>query len=137
EIRFARDSQVARKLLTERLRTDAKPALIFSVDFQGTTATNQLASEIVEERPFIQAGYSSDDSFSRMVTVGEFAALAEYQPSRLIRKAVSTAVAAAQGREVPERVELPVEIRDSPSKSGVPKLQASYKSRKSEAAGEQ
>ena len=124
ELRFARDVQAAHTLLVQRLRADAKPVLVFSTDSQGTSAANQTIGEIVEERPFIQAGYNSDDSQSRMVAMGEFAALAEYAPTRLIRKGISTAVAVAQGREVPSRVEVPVVMHVSPEKSAAPGIQA-------------
>src|SRR5262249_7992606 len=127
ELRFAKDNQVAHKLLVQRLRTDSKPVLVFSIDSQGTSAANQAISEIVQERPFIQAGYNSDESHSRMVAVGEFAALAEYVPTRLIRKAISTAVTVAQGRDVPSRVEVAVVVHVSPEKSGAPGVQAHYR----------
>ena len=127
ELRFAKDNQAAHKLLIQRLWADSKPVLVFSVDGQGTLAANQAVSEIAPERPFIQAGYCSDESQFRMVAAGEFAAQAEYAPSRLIRKGISTAVAVAQGREVPSRVDVPVEIRVSPEKTGAPGMQAQYR----------
>jgi ABC-type sugar transport system substrate-binding protein len=127
EIRFARDSQTGSKLLIARLNAERKPVMVFSVDSQSTTASNEAVSNIVKERPFIQAGYTSEESLSRMVTVGEFAAVAEYLPTRLVRKAVSTAIAVAQGRDVPNRVEIPIVFRDSPAKSGAPGLQESQK----------
>jgi ABC-type sugar transport system substrate-binding protein len=130
EIRFMRDFQAGKKLLVERLRSDPKPTLVLSADAQGTSAANQGATEIAGERPFIQAGYVADDHLSRLVAMGEFGALAEFATTRLTRKAVSTAVAAAQGRDVASRVELPVVIQDSPPKSGAPGVQARYQARK-------
>jgi ABC-type sugar transport system substrate-binding protein len=134
EIRFARDSQAAHKLLLQRLEAGPKRVMVFSVDSLGAQASNQTAGQIVEDRPFVQAGYTSDEALTKMVTVGEFAALTEFPASRLVRKAISTAVAAAQGRDVPGRVEFPVVFHDSPPTSGVPHLQAQYKARKKAAA---
>ena len=74
--------------------------MVFSFDFTSTTASNTVAGDIVEKRPFIQAGYTSDDNLPRMARHGEFAGIGEYVPIRLVRKAIDTAVAAAQGREV-------------------------------------
>jgi hypothetical protein len=50
--------------------------------------------------------------------------MAEFVPTRLVRKAVSTAVAAAQGREMPERVEVLVTVKESPPTAGVPNAAA-------------
>jgi ABC-type sugar transport system substrate-binding protein len=127
ELRFARDNQAAHTLLIQRLGANAKPVLVFSLDAQGTTASNQAVGEIIKERPFIQAGYTSDDTQSRMVAVGEFAALAEFAPAKLIRKAISTAVAVAQGRELPSRVDLPILVHVSPANSVAPHMQAEYR----------
>jgi hypothetical protein len=129
ELPFRRDGQVGRKLLTERLQADPKPVLVFGIDFQSTSTSNQVASEGVEGRPFVQAGYTSDENFNRMVVIGDLAGLAEFATGRVIRKAISTAVAAAQGRDLPGRVEVPVVVHDSPPQSGLPSVQAVYKAR--------
>ncbi len=74
--------------------------MVFSVDFSSASASNTAIGEIAKERPFIQAGYAHDDNLLRMARIGEFAALGQYIPNRLVRKAVSTAVAAALKQEV-------------------------------------
>jgi ABC-type sugar transport system substrate-binding protein len=128
EVRFAQDSQLAQKLLTERLKADPKPVLVFSLDFMGATGSNEAAGRIAEERPFIQAGYTSEDHLLRMADAGEFAALGFYIPVRLIRKAVSLAVAVALKKEVPKSVEIPIEIHESPANTGAPQVPAHKKS---------
>ena len=114
EVRFAKDTQLGQKLLTEQLKADPKPALVFSFDFNSATASNTTAGEIAGERPFIQAGYASEDNLLRMASAGQFAALGHYTSTRLIRKAVSVAVAVAMKQEVPNPVEIPITIHDSP-----------------------
>jgi ABC-type sugar transport system substrate-binding protein len=133
EVTFASDLDAGAKLVIERLKADAKAVFVFFVDVQGGTAANLASGEVAGERPFIQAGFTSDENLSRMVSVGEFAAVAEYIPARAVRKAVSLAVAAANGRAVPERVEAPMEFKDSPPKSGAPAMQARYKAMKNAA----
>ena len=128
EIRFTPDSQVARKLLTERLKADPKPALVFSFDYMGATGSNEAARDVAQERPFIQAGYASEDNLMRLASAGEFAALGYYLPSRLIRKAVSVAVALALKQEVPNPVVIPIAIHESPPTAGAPEIQAKAKS---------
>jgi ABC-type sugar transport system substrate-binding protein len=123
EIRMTRDVDDGFKRLTKRLESDSKTAMVFAFDFISTTASNKAATDIGEKRPFIQAGYTSDDSLPRMALAGEFAAIADYVPTRLVRKAISTAVAAAQGREITDPVEIQIPVRESPPGAGAPKIQ--------------
>ena len=102
---------------------------MFSFDFASTTGSNSVASEIAVERPFIQAGYTSEDNLLRLAVAGEFAALGHYIPARLIRRAISVAVALAQKQEVPNPVEIPIAIHESPSNSGAPQMQVQSKNR--------
>jgi hypothetical protein len=110
--------------------------MIFAIDFNGTTVSNTVAGDFGEKRPFIQSGYTSDETLPRMTHAGEFAAIAEYLPARLIRRAISVAIAAAQGREVKEKVVIPIEVVKSPPNAGAPHLQARYKSMLKEKSSE-
>jgi ABC-type sugar transport system substrate-binding protein len=130
EVRFAREAQAGNKVLIQRLQAEPKRVMVFSLDSPSAQASNQAAGQIVEDRPFVQAGYTGDENLTKMVAVGEFAALTEFSLSRLVRKAISTAVAAAQGRDLPSRVEFPLVSLDSPPTSGLPHLQAQYRARK-------
>jgi ABC-type sugar transport system substrate-binding protein len=135
EVRFAKDSQLAEKLLTDRLKADPKPAMVFSVDFLSTSASNATVERIAQERPYIQAGYTQDDSQLRMARVGEFAALGQYLPNRLTRKAISTAVAVALKHEVHSPVEIPIVVHESPPNAGVAHVQARHKATMKARAG--
>ena len=53
---------------------------------------------------------------------GEFAAVAIFSPERLIRKAITTGVLAAEGKRIPERVELRIPVHVSPPKTGAPQM---------------
>ena len=64
-----------------------------------------------------------------MVRVGDFAAVAGFIPNRVVRKAIATAVSLSQGKDVPSRVEVPVEVHDSDEKATTPQSPAYYKSR--------
>jgi hypothetical protein len=130
EIRFARETQAASKALIARFKSGSQAVLVFSVDNQGAMASNEAAVSLGSERPFIQAAYTSEENLLRMVPVGEFAALATYIPTKLVRRAVTTAIAAAQGRDVRGPVELPIEVKDSPPKTGAPRLQSQSKTLK-------
>jgi ABC-type sugar transport system substrate-binding protein len=121
EIRFKGDSTSAGILLSEFLRATPDNVMIFSVDQQSFLATRQAVNDFAEKRPIIAAGYTADDQLANTTQYGEFAVLAEFAPVRLVRKAVSTAIAAAQGRDVPRRIEVPINIFDSAEKTGLAK----------------
>ena len=67
-----------------------------------------------------------------MAASGEFAAIGVFVPTRMIRKAISLAVAAARKQEVPSSVEIPVAVHDSPPTTGAPHFQAEMKTRPQE-----
>ncbi len=112
------------EILKKRLLADPKPSMVFTFDFVSTTASNNTNGEIIEKRPFIQSGYTSDEALPRLAAGGEFGGIAEFVPSRLIQRAVTLAVAAAQGRSLREKEEVSIPLRESPPGAGVPHIQA-------------
>ncbi|MGP0070217.1 MAG: sugar ABC transporter substrate-binding protein [Isosphaeraceae bacterium] len=126
QVRFPGDNS-AEKLLSAYLKANPKPSMVFSVDFVSSSGTNETVTQISEERPFIQAGYTSDDNQLRLARLGEFAALGQYIPNRLIRKAISTAIAAALKQEVQSPIRIPVVIHESPPNAGVARFQSRQK----------
>jgi ABC-type sugar transport system substrate-binding protein len=127
EIRFEGDNKVAEKALTDFLNANPTFVMIFALDHQGFVANRQVANALKEKRPLVSAGYTWDDHLANMAQYGEFAAIAEYVPIRLIRKATSTAIAMAQGKEMPSQVEIPLVVHDSPENAGVNKFQGKPK----------
>ncbi len=124
EIRFARDLDEAKQKVIELLKADRKPGMVFSPDQIGFSASYNALTTLGDERPYVVAGYSNDESGSTMTRSGEFAAVAIFSPERLIRKAVTTAVRASEGQRLPERVELGIPVHVSPPSSGAPKMQS-------------
>jgi ABC-type sugar transport system substrate-binding protein len=124
EIRFAGDLDEAKKKVIELLRADRKPGMVLSPDQIGFTASYNCTSVLGDERPYVVAGYSNDESGSTMARSGEFAAVAIFSPERLIRKAITTAVHATEGQRVPERVDLRIPVHVSPEKAGAPQMQS-------------
>jgi len=131
EISFSKQAGVGSKLLTERLKADPKLVMVFSVDTLSSQATRDVMTDIVLDRPFILAGYAAEESYARSTLMGDFAALAVYAPTRLVRRSIATAVALAQGRTVPSVIELPIEIFDSPEDSTTAKSPIYSKSKTS------
>lgn len=124
ELRVPEDMDEGAKKLKKVLDADHKLTLVFGVDQRSTAASNRLAGSTEEKRPFVQAGYTADETVPRMASNGEFAAVGEYVPTRLTRKAISVAAALAQGRSVSNPVLMPILVRESPPTAGTPRLQA-------------
>jgi len=122
EVRFAYKADLANKILSERLKANTKAVMVFALDSQCLTTIRQMTSkpEFVD-RPFALAGYVSDDKLVPFIQNGFMAALAEFASTRLVRKAITAAAAVAQGKDVPQQIDIPVIFHDSPPGSGVPK----------------
>lgn len=121
EVRFAYNkADTANKLISDHRKANTKAVLLFGLDSQCLPAIRQLTSEdAFPDHPFIIAGYVSDDRLFPFVQSGDFAALAEFNSNRLIRKAITAAASLAQGKELPQHIEIPVEFHDSPPRSGL------------------
>jgi ABC-type sugar transport system substrate-binding protein len=121
EIAFSQNSEIGTELLIERLKADPKIMLVFTVDSLTSLATREALNQIVLERPFIVAGYAAEKSYVTATRQSDFAALAEYVPTQLVRRAVTTAVELVRGQGVPGVLEIPIVLHDSPEDSGTAK----------------
>ncbi len=125
EIRFAYKADLANKFIADRRKANTKAVLIFGLDSQCLPPIRQLTAEPeFADHPFIISGYVSDDRLIPFVQSGDFAALAEFNSNRLIRKAITAAALAGQGKDVSQRIEVPVEFHDSSPRSGIAKHRA-------------
>jgi ABC-type sugar transport system substrate-binding protein len=127
ELRFSKSTSAAAKLLNEKLKANPKLVLVFAIDGQATSACRQVMSELIPDRLYVQAGFPADAVYGDLVRVADFAAVAGFIPNRVVRKAIATAISLAQGREVPSRVEVSVEVHDSDEKSTTPQSPVYYK----------
>jgi ABC-type sugar transport system substrate-binding protein len=117
EVSFSKQFEVGSKVLTEKLQADPKIVLVFTVDSLSSLAAREVMNKLVSDRPFIMAGYASEDSYAQSTRMADFAAVATYAPTKVLRKAMSTAVAIAQGRNLPGLIEFPIDVHDSPAES--------------------
>jgi ABC-type sugar transport system substrate-binding protein len=119
ELRFAYKADLANKIVADGLKANTKAVLVFGLDSQCLPPIRQYTSQKeFTDHPFVIAGYVADERLNPYVQSGDFAGLAEFNSNRLIRKAVTAAASLAQGKDVPQHVEIPVEFRDSPPRSG-------------------
>jgi ABC-type sugar transport system substrate-binding protein len=129
EITFHKPVEVGAKLLTEKLKANPKLVLVFAVDSVSTAACRQVTGQLIPDRLFVQSAYAAESSYGDMTATGDFAAVAAFAPTRLIRRAITTAVNLAEGRNVPARVEVPIEVRESPEDSSTPQSPMYYRSK--------
>jgi ABC-type sugar transport system substrate-binding protein len=104
------------------MKANPKIGMVLSSEHNGLTASFQAMNDLGESRPYVVAGYSSDESSGTMTRNGEFAAAAIYSADRLLRKSIMTAAALMRGENVPDRVELVVPVNQSPPAAGAPRM---------------
>ncbi len=97
EVRFSKDVELGSKLLVERLKANPKLTMVLSVDSVSAGASRNAMTAIVADRPFVLAAFAAEETYAEMTQVGDFAAVAEFAPLRVVRKAVTTAISLAQG----------------------------------------
>jgi ABC-type sugar transport system substrate-binding protein len=122
EVRFGNEPNTASKTVAEFLRANRKATLVLATDRGGLMAAFAALNELGEKRPYVIAGFSADESGSRMVAAGEFAAIAVFSPERLLRKSIMTAAAVGRGEKLPDRVMLIVPVHVSPSESALARM---------------
>ena len=136
ELRFAKDSQVAEKLLTDRLKADPKPTLVFSVDFASTSASNAAVGNGSPRN-----GLSSRPGIPMTTTNSAWPASASSRPwAGIYRIAWSARRSRRRSRsrlnkEVRSPVEILIEVHESPPKAGVAHVQARHKAAMKASAG--
>jgi ABC-type sugar transport system substrate-binding protein len=130
EIKSSQPAEAGGKLLIEKLKSNPKIVLVFASDGLSTSVARHAMSELIPDRLSVIAAYPAEGTYGDMIRVGDFAAVAGFVPSRLIRKAITTAVSLAQGHEMPGRVEFAVEVVDSAPDSTTPQSPIYYKAKK-------
>ena len=118
EVRFEGEPKIGEKLLKERVLAKPKTVLLFALDSSAFGAVRDLIAADIDDRTFIAACYVSEDQLANVTRIATFAAIADFTPMRLIRKAVSTAVALTQGRAVTHPLEFRINVTESPVTAG-------------------
>ena len=113
EARFADEAINAEKVLSASLKDHPETILVFLVDSVSSSALRGLVKNDTTHRFFVAGCYVAESQLADMTGNAHVAAVAEFTPSRLMRKAIATAAALAQGRDVPPLVEFPINVSDS------------------------
>ncbi|WP_165250900.1 substrate-binding domain-containing protein [Paludisphaera soli] len=122
ELRTGRDSEAAQAALLDFLKAHPGTNLVIAADGVGVQLAEDVAGAVQDDRAFVIAGYSPDESGSRsQVQVGEYAAIGIYAPDRLVRKGINVAAKLLRGEKVADRVEIENSVMASPVESGLAK----------------
>jgi ABC-type sugar transport system substrate-binding protein len=125
EVRFTGDTKAAEKLITASLKAHPKTFLLFSTDSTSSVAIRDTLKNESGQPFFITACYTTEgQQNSELIRLSPVAAVAEFTPTRLLRKAVSTAVALGQEKAVAPTVEFRVNVTDSLTSPAVIRAQA-------------
>jgi ABC-type sugar transport system substrate-binding protein len=136
EVRFGNEPGEAEKAFSASLAAHPKTVLVFAVDPVGCSAIRtEVKNDTTTHRFFVASCYADEGQGAALQTgVLHVAAVAEFSPTRLMRKAITTAAALAQGRDVPRVVELRINVVDSLASPAVIKVEASQWKKAREAA---
>jgi len=130
EGRFAKELPAGEKVVKAELEANPKVVLVFAADSTSSLVVRQMLQALANRRPLVLACYASEEQIPDFTRRPEVAAVAEFTPQRLVRKAISTAVALSQGKEVPRTVELPVVMNDMAANARNLKAQLSHPQQK-------
>jgi ABC-type sugar transport system substrate-binding protein len=129
EITSSKTAEAGGKLLIEKLKSNPKLFLVFAIDGISTSATKLAMAELIPDRVFVVSAYPAEAIYGDMTRVGDFAAVAGFVPTRMIRKAINTAVSLSQGHKLPGQIEFAVEVHDSAADATTPQSPMYYKNK--------
>jgi hypothetical protein len=124
EARFATESGDAEKALSATLKAQPETVLVFTLDSVSSSTVRAVVKNESAHRFFDLGCYIGEGQATDLTSMIHVAAVAEFTPTRLMRKAIATASALAQGRDVPPMVEFPVNVSDAIATPAVVKAQA-------------
>jgi hypothetical protein len=124
EARFAGEAINAEKALSESLKDHPETIMVFMVDSVSSSSLRGMQKNDPTDRFFVAGCYITEGQTADLIGNVNVAAVAEFTPVRLMRKAIATAAALAQGRDLPQLVDFPIKISDATTPSAFIKAQA-------------
>jgi hypothetical protein len=122
ELRTGRNPEASQAALLEFLKSHPGTNLVIAADGVGVQVAEDVAGAVQDDRAYVIAGYSPDETGCRTQTqVGEYAAIGVYAPDRLIRKGINVAAKLLRGEKVADRVEIETDVMASPVTSALAK----------------
>jgi ABC-type sugar transport system substrate-binding protein len=113
DLPFQIEGNTPQKLLNAALSQEAgtRPALVFGLDDTAVTSATRVRGERFNDAPFILAGYVDNPDMIDLMRSGFCTAAVDGNLTAAAREAVRLTLDLLDGREVPERTEVPTPIR--------------------------
>jgi hypothetical protein len=124
EARFANEPSEAERAWSASFKAHPETVLVFTLDSVSSSAFRPVMKNNSAHRFFVAGCYIAEGQAADIGSIYHVAAVAEFTPTRLMRKAISTASALVQGRDVPTLVEFPINVSESVVTPAVIKAQA-------------
>jgi ABC-type sugar transport system substrate-binding protein len=112
ELRFSANDKNSVAAVEANLKANPKTVTIFAVDSMTSAVVKDVIKNDASHRFFVGGCYATDDFKGDLTKVIQIGAVAEFAPTRMMRKGVSTAASVAQGRDVPRLIEFPIDIAE-------------------------
>jgi ABC-type sugar transport system substrate-binding protein len=124
ELRFAVNDKQSVAAVTANLKANPKTVTIFAVDSMTSGVIRDFVKDDASHRFIVAGCYASDEFKSDLTRLVQIGAIAEFAPTRLLRKGISTAASIAQGRDVQRLIEFPINVTESLASPAMLKAQA-------------
>jgi ABC-type sugar transport system substrate-binding protein len=114
EVRISNDPKDGEEVVKEHLKKHPKSVMVFAVDPKSTVTVRSVIGSDAVGRVVIGASYTDEDRFSSIARSPNFAAVADFTATRLLRKGISSAVAVAQGKSLQPVIEFRIKVVEPP-----------------------
>jgi ABC-type sugar transport system substrate-binding protein len=114
------DATKALDNLKTTLKNNPKVNLLIPFDYRSYMAIHTVITGWEGDRTFVVSGYNSEERSPFLAQIKNMAAVAEFRPARLIRRAVQVARALMRKESVDPVIEISIRFADSPPSTGTP-----------------
>jgi ABC-type sugar transport system substrate-binding protein len=117
----------ATQALKKTIEKESKATLIVPFDHRSYSVAASVTSALDPSRVMVVAGYISEEKSLILNEIANMAAVAEFRPAKLIRRAVQQATSLMRGEKVDPVVEMSINFIDSQPRTGDPSLRPTKK----------
>lgn len=118
------------------LNSNPKASLIIPFDYRAFMSLHSAVADLKGDRTYVITGYNSEERSPFLAQIRNLAAVAEFRPARLIRRAVQVARSLMRGEAVAPVIEISIRFTDSPPSTGKPESKESKPEAKAAADAE-
>jgi ABC-type sugar transport system substrate-binding protein len=130
------DSTKAIDVMKSALKSNPKVTLLIPFDYRAYMALHSAITNVEGGRTFVVTGYNSEERSPFLAQIKNMAAVAEFRPARLIRRAVQVARSLMRGEAVDPVITISMRFAESPPSTGMPESKPSKAEAKAAADAE-